>query len=82
MCMVQVNQINPRQFYTCYEIARLGLIPHIKNQWQMVRLAKADKLTNNWLDAVRTLRGEKGVQWVIKGSNIIKYLANLDDLKK
>lgn len=77
--MTDVKQINGRKFYTCYEIAQLGLIPGIKTPRQAIELAKADKLGDNYLDAVRVPRGENGVQYQIKGSNIIRYLVNRVD---
>ncbi len=79
MCMGRTTEpvvINPDRYYTCWEIAKLGLIPNIKTPRQALDLAKTDKVTNNYLDAVRVPRGEKGWQYQIRGSGIITYLVN------
>lgn len=70
-------KIDGNRFYTLYEIVKEGLIPHIRTYTQMLHLAKTDKVTNNYLDAVRVPRG-KNVQYQIKGSRIIQYLVNIE----
>lgn len=74
--------IKPKHFYSLGEIVREGLIPGIDTIPKASNLVKTDLLTNKILEAVRIARGAKGVQYQVRGSNIIKFLTNLDDEKR
>lgn len=68
------SQINPRTNYTLGEIVRGGFIPGIDTVQKATRLVQRDKFTDKILDAEMVPRGANGVQYKVKGSNIIKYL--------
>lgn len=77
-----VKKIDGSKIYSLSEIVREGLIPGIDNIVKASRLVKADKKTNKVLNASRVPRGENGVQYKVKGENIIKYLVYLDEQKE
>jgi len=67
--------IDPDRFYSLSEIVKLGLIPSIDNVVKASRLVQSDKMINKILNATAVKRGEKGIQYKVKGANIINYLA-------
>lgn len=71
--------INSKKFYTLGEIVRDKLIPGIKTIPMATRLIHSDAVTNKILKGARVARGAFGVQYKVRGENIIKYLAYLDD---
>lgn len=74
--------IDPKKFYTLGEIVREGLIPGVTSIPIASRLIATDLKTNKVLRGVRVPRGFAGVQYKVRGSNIIKFLTNLDDEKR
>ena len=77
--MTQQVKIDPRKFYTLYEIVKEGLIPGIDSTPKAARLMQSDAFTNNVLKAQRVQRGSFGMQYRVKGSNIINFLAQQDN---
>ena len=74
--------IDANRFYTVGEIVREKIIPNVKNIPMASRLVRGDMLTNKILKAVITKRGINGMQYKIKGENIIRFLAQMDDNKR
>lgn len=72
------KKIDPKRFYSLYEIVGLSLIPGVENIPTASRLVKFDKETTKILKAAKVARGLRGVQYKVKGENIIKYLAHMD----
>jgi hypothetical protein len=72
--------IDPKRFYSLGEIVREGIIPGVDTIPKASRLIHTDALTNKVLRAQRLPRGEFGVQYKVRGSNIISYLAQRDDV--
>lgn len=68
--------INPTKFYTLGEIVREGLIPGVKNIRQAKDVVLTDAVTNKRLGAMRVPYGDNGVQYQIRGANLIEYLVN------
>lgn len=79
--MKEEKTIDPKKFYTLGEIVREGLIPGVTNVPAASNLVKTDKMTRKILNGTIVTRGLKGMQYKIKGENIIKFLAILDDEK-
>ena len=74
--------IDPKRHYSLYEIVKLRLIPWVKTIVQASNLVRTDKLTNNFLDAsVLTSSKGKIVEYRVKGENIARYLAQVDDVR-
>lgn len=67
--------IEPTKHYTLGEIVRDGLIPGVKNIRQAKDVVLTDAVTNKYLNAARVPYGDKGVQYQIRGVNLITYLA-------
>lgn len=74
--------IDASKFYTLGEIVREGLIPGIDTVIKASSLIKTDAFTVKVLNGSLVSRGKNGVQYQVKGSNIIKYLALKDEQKK
>lgn len=68
--------IEPDKYYTLYEILNKNLLPGVTTYAQLIAKVKTDAVTNRHLDAVRVPRGGNGVQYQIKGANLITYLVN------
>lgn len=65
--------IDPKRFYSLGEIVREGLIPRIDT------IPKASRLVQSYqyakvFKARMVVRGARGVQWKVRGQNIINYL--------
>lgn len=76
------KKIDPKKFYSLYEIIKESLIPGADTHQRLKALVMNDSMTNDYFKASKFQRGLKGVQYSIQGINIIKYLANKDDQKK
>lgn len=75
------SKIDHKKFYTLGEIVREGLIPGIDTIPKASRLVRTDEFSIKILNAVRTPRGLNGVQYQVRGENIIKFLVYLDEQK-
>lgn len=73
--------INPRKFYSLGEIVRGRMIPGVTTIPIASRLVRSDGLRNKILNAITLKRGVNGIQYQVKGSNIIKYLVLKDEQK-
>lgn len=78
--MTTQNEIDPKRFYTLHEIVRDGLIPGIDTIRKASKLMQTDAVTNRTLGARRVTYGEKGTKYRVKGSNIIQFLTQRDDV--
>ena len=77
--MSKTTPIDPKRFYTLGEIVREGIIPGMDTIPKMSRLVRSDLLFNKVLGAQIVPRGERGVQYKVRGSNIIKYLTQIEN---
>ena len=77
--MKKETPIDPKRFYTLGEIVREGIISGIDTIPKASRLVQTDAITNKVLRAQRLPRGEFGVQYKVRGSNIIQFLIQRDN---
>lgn len=75
------KKINPKKFYTLYEIVKDELIPGATIYNRLKNIVLNDYVVKGPLQAVKLPRGLNGSQYNILGINIIKYLAMKDDQK-
>lgn len=70
------NSIDSKKFYTLYEMVKLNVFPWIKpaTYERYKGIVVTDMMTNKILKATKT-QGARGLQYQIRGSNIINYLS-------
>lgn len=71
--------IDSKRFYTLGEIVREKLIPGMDSIPKIARLIHTDTYTTKILNGFIVKRGARGIQYKVKGSNIIKYLSSIDN---
>jgi len=71
------GKIKPEQFYSLGEIVREHLIPGVETIAQASRLVQRDAIGPKILRARQLPRGTNGVQYKVKGANIITYLKKI-----
>lgn len=73
-----MNRIYPNKYYSLNEILKDNLFPWAQSLRTIKRFVETDAKEKNILKAVRT--GERsGTRYLIKGENIINYIANFED---
>jgi len=77
--MAKEKIIDPTRFYSLGEIVREELIPGIDTVVKASRLVQTDKMRKGPLRATMVARGANGVQYKVRGENIINYLASKDE---
>lgn len=77
--MAKEKPIDSARFYSLGEIVREGLIPGIDTIPKASRLVQTDKFRSKILKATMVARGANGVQYKVRGENIIKYLTLKDE---
>lgn len=73
--------IEPGREYSLGEIVREKLIPNVNNIVAASRLVRSTRFAKT-LNAVKTKRGVIGVQYRVKGANIIKLIKELNGKNK
>lgn len=66
--MIEENKV-----YTIHEMIKLKTFPWLKDKQQYYREVTKDRLAENILKAKPGVRGERGIKYQIKGSDIIKF---------
>lgn len=82
MVKKEEKTIDANKFYTLYEIVKDGLVPGVLTYSAVKSIIVNDKLFNGPLQAKPVVRGTRGMQYKVKGSNIIKYLVIRNEQKK
>lgn len=75
------KKIDPKKFYTLYEIIKDELISGCNTYGRMKNIILNDAVTGGPLKAMRISKVDDRVQYRVRGINIIKYLAMKDDQK-
>ena len=72
------KEIDPSKEYTLYHLVKIGVFPWVRGYRKYHQVVMADGLGKNVLKAEKVKRGGRGMQYKIKGENLMRYLHEQD----